>query len=128
MCSICSETGVKGVTFPLNFCRACGQEYYGASIGDDGTLYPRDIDLTDSDGENVYIFKGEYNEDEVQVPNDWIDADQELKKSREKFVPKRRTYCIECNKFDSNCSHLNKVRCTRNCLSFPLLSVVRSVL
>jgi superfamily II DNA/RNA helicase/ribosomal protein L37AE/L43A len=109
VCSICSARELKAATFPLNFCRSCGQEYYGASVDDDGTLYPRDIDLTDADGENVYIYKGDFNEDEVPIPTDWIDADRELKKSREKFLPKRRAYCVECNKLDPSCSHPNKV-------------------
>jgi superfamily II DNA or RNA helicase/rRNA maturation protein Nop10 len=108
VCSICAQDGIKSFTFPLNFCRSCGQEFYGVSIGEDGTLYPRDIDLTESEGENVYIYRGAYNPDEVPFPKDWFDADKKIKESRKQYAPRSSVYCYTCNKLDQKCDHPTK--------------------
>ena len=94
VCSQCSQNSIKAFTFPLNFCRSCGQEFYGASIQEDGTLLPRDIDLTDSEGENIYIYRGTYNPDEVPFPKDWFDSDKQIKESRKQFTP--RSFEVLC--------------------------------
>ena len=109
-CPKCAESGKKQVTFPLNFCRSCGQELYGISIKDDNTLLPRDIDTLDTEGENAYIFAGEYSPDEVPVPEEWIDARGKIKSDRVDHLPAEKIYCPECNCLDPSCNHDNKMR------------------
>ncbi len=57
-------------TFPLVFCRACGQEYYGVDILPDGTLRPRDID--DNKGKPAYIFLGQHDSEKTPPPDQWL--------------------------------------------------------
>jgi hypothetical protein len=109
VCSICAHEGTKAFTFPLNFCRSCGQEFYGASIEEDGILLPRDIDLTDSEGENIYIYKGPYDPEQVPYPKDWFDTDKQIKESKKQFAPRAAKYCVICNKLDQKCEHNEKV-------------------
>jgi superfamily II DNA or RNA helicase/uncharacterized CHY-type Zn-finger protein len=109
VCSICSQEPLTAFTFPLNFCRSCGQEFYGVSIGEDNTLYPRDIDLTEAEAENAYILMGKYDENSVPFPKEWFEGEKELKESRKEFVPRPAQYCPHCNKINTECSHLDKV-------------------
>ena len=110
VCSTCAQDSLTAYTFPLNFCRSCGQEYYGASVGDDNTLYPRDIDLTDAEAQNVYILKDRYEESAIAFPKEWFEGEKELKQSRKEAVPKSEEYCPQCNKIRSACSHPDKVQ------------------
>jgi hypothetical protein len=87
-------------TFPLVFCRACGQEYYGVEITSDGTLRPRDIDDIDVEGDAAYIFLGKHDPDKTPPPDQWLT--NKTAKIQEKYQeyadPKRADYCSECNK------------------------------
>jgi very-short-patch-repair endonuclease len=108
VCSICAQNEINSFTFPLNFCRSCGQEFYGASIAEDGALLPRDIDLTESEGENIYIYRGPYDPEQVPFPKDWFDADKQIKETRKQFAPKASKYCVVCNRLDQKCEHNKK--------------------
>jgi very-short-patch-repair endonuclease len=111
-CSVCAKTSKNTITFPLNFCRSCGQEYYGISIAEDNTLYPRDIDMTETEGTNAYILAGHYDENAVPFPTDWFETETELKQSRKEFKPRKTTYCPSCNKIDATCKCKDKIEVT----------------
>jgi len=113
ICSQCAGQGMLSKTFPLVFCRACGQEYYGVSITADGTLLPREIDSEETEGQDAYILKGRYNELEVPLPTDWFKkGEDQILKSRKEFVPKTATYCPTCNKLNSSCTCDGKIDVT----------------
>jgi len=118
-CPVCAKSLKTTITFPLNFCRSCGQEFYGVSIGEDNALYPRDIDMTDTEGENAYILAGTYDENAVPFPIDWFESEKELKQSRKESTPRKTHYCPACNKIDSLCTCKDKLEVT--VISAPFL-------
>jgi ATP-dependent helicase YprA (DUF1998 family)/ribosomal protein L37AE/L43A len=111
-CPTCAKDSRTRLTFPLNFCRSCGQEFYGVTIAEDNTLYPRDIDMTETQGENAYVFTGTYDENTVPFPTEWFDSEKELKQNRQDAVPKKTVYCPDCNKIASGCTCKNKFEVT----------------
>lgn len=99
ICRICSKNFVKTNAFPLVFCRSCGQEYYGVTLLDDKSLLPREIDMVETQGSKLYILKGTYDE----LPEDWLDADSNVRAKRKDAAPRLAKYCIACNKIDDEC-------------------------
>jgi len=90
-------------TFPLVFCRACGQEYYGVEIMPDGTLRPRDIDDIEVEGEPAYIFLGLHDSEKTPPPDIWLTKTGNLQDKYKKYAePRVATYCPECNKIYLN--------------------------
>ncbi|OPY50649.1 MAG: ski2-like helicase [Methanosaeta sp. PtaU1.Bin060] len=90
-------------TFPLVFCRACGQEYYGVEIMPDGTLRPRDIDDIEVEGEPAYIFLGLHDSEKTPPPDIWLTKTGNLHDKYKKYAePRVATYCPECNKIYLN--------------------------
>ncbi len=108
-CPTCAKTQKTRVAFPLNFCRSCGQEYYGVTIAEDNTLYPRDIDMVETQGRNAYLLIGVYDENAVPFPTEWFDSEKELRESHEEATPHKATYCPDCNKIDATCTCKSKV-------------------
>lgn len=100
VCPDCAKRNKERVTFPLNFCRACGQEFYGATLLEDGTLLPRDIDTDVIVGESIYIYPGHHNEKEQPYPGDWYKNDTDLKDRVKNSIPINTEYCPECNKIN----------------------------
>lgn len=109
-CPECAKGQKEIYTFPLLFCRACGQEYYSVSISDDGTVMPRDMDTSDTEGQNVYLYPGIHNEAAVQFPEEWVTEKGVLKAKVAELEPKVVNYCSECNKIDSNCTCKGKIK------------------
>lgn len=105
-CPKCSLETKERITFPLNFCRACGQEYYGATLKEEGELIPRDIDTEEEEGESIYLYSGIHNQDDQPFPEDWYTDGDKLKERVQNSVPQEAEYCPECNKInpkDSEC-------------------------
>lgn len=95
-CSECKKEGSDGIlSFPIVFCRACGQEFYGAALQADNTFLPRGMNDNDISGKPVYIYLLN-NEDE---------ENEELYNSFE-----IHNYCPICNKIDGNCGHNEFIR------------------
>ena len=114
LCPRCRGEGEKRITFPLNFCRSCGQEFYGVTVMDDNTLLPRDIDTVALEGRDAYIYKPEYSSDKVPIhaiPAEWVvGRDEKIRADRMDHVPHERVYCPECNSLDPRCDHEGKIR------------------
>jgi len=108
-CPTCAKDSKTRVTFPLNFCRSCGQEFYGVTIAEDNTLYPRDIDMIETHGKNAYILIGTYDENAVPFPTEWFDSEKELRQSHEEAKPHKANYCPNCNKIDATCNCNDKL-------------------
>jgi len=119
-CPECVKKNKNAVrkTFPLIFCRACGQEYYGVSIAPDGTLNPRDIDDIDIEGESAYIFLGQHDPEKTPPPDQWLTKTGNIQTKYREYVDlKKAEYCPECNKlYRSGCAEpckcLTKIKVT----------------
>jgi len=99
-CPVCAKE-LKRIrkTFPLIFCRACGQEYYGVEIMSDGTLRPRDIDDLDVEGTPAYIFLGRHDPEKTPVPDHWIENNDKVRKDYRSHAELPQVeYCPECNR------------------------------
>lgn len=112
-CPTCAKNQKTRVTFPLNFCRACGQEYYGVTITEDNTLYPRDIDMVETQGTNAYLQTGTFNEIDLPFPAEWLDKEEkQLTAKHEEARPRKTIYCPACNKIDATCSCKDRLEVT----------------
>ena len=107
-CKECSKTGKNRTSLPLSFCRACGQEYYGASKQEDGTVLPRSMDMT-LDGKDVYLAPITHENEELLLPESWQTDTGNLKKLFKGEAPERGVYCPDCNKINPDCSHDSRV-------------------
>jgi hypothetical protein len=110
ICPTCKKAEKERITFPLNFCRSCGQEFYGVTIQDDNTLLPRDIDTLDTEGQNAYIYTFKDLPDEIPIPEDWIARNGRIRSDRIAHQPTERLYCPICNSLDPTCNHEEKVK------------------
>jgi ATP-dependent helicase YprA (DUF1998 family) len=95
----------KHLTFPLNFCRACGQEFYGVAIQEDGRLTPRDINATDYKGHPAYVYPAPHDAGAVPYPDNWLTDAGNISSRYAEAVPQNRTYCPACNRLDPECGH-----------------------
>jgi replicative superfamily II helicase len=119
VCPECEKIDKKRITFPLLFCRSCGQEFYGVTIKEDNTLLPRDIDTLAEDGKDAYLYALQYSPDEVPVPDDWIERNEKIRADRIDHIPRQRTYCAVCNSLDPTCTHTEKIKVYE--LAYPFL-------
>jgi len=98
-CPKCAERGHTRITFPMVFCRACGQEYYSVELLPDGTVRPRDLDAPAQEGEALYLYLGQFNEDKASPPEWWCTDSGAIKEKYRNFAaPRTGTYCPECNR------------------------------
>jgi len=98
-CPECAKKNKTRTTFPMVFCRACGQEYYSIELLPDGTVKPRDLDSPAQEGEALYLYRGVFNEGEVSVPEWWCTETGAIKEKYRKFVvPPTGLYCPDCNR------------------------------
>lgn len=118
-CPTCAEDGHTRTTFPMVFCRACGQEYYSVEHLADGTLRPRDFDTPAQDGESLYLYPGEFGDKKADPPEWWCTDTGAIKEKYRNFVaPRTGTYCPDCNRLyidgedDENCICPEKLRVT----------------
>ncbi|HII07724.1 MAG TPA: DEAD/DEAH box helicase, partial [Methanotrichaceae archaeon] len=99
VCPDCTKENKTRITFPLVFCRACGQEYYSVLIESDGTLRPRDVDDLDVEGEPAYIVVGKYDPEVTPPPDQWQTPTGAIRKDRREFVELEvAEYCPDCKK------------------------------
>jgi hypothetical protein len=111
-CPTCALSGRASLAFPVNFCRCCGQEFYGVSIGEEGHLEPRDIDATETGGAPAYLYPREYDRQDVPLPDGWITPTGKIKKDKEQACPEPKTYCSDCNQLDAACACGSRVQVT----------------
>lgn len=107
-CKQCATHDHNRVAFPIAFCRACGQEYYGISIQEDDTLQPRAMDQT-IEGVDAYLTPVKFETSGWDIPENWLTVKGGLKRAYSDFVPESVTYCPDCNKLNSECDCTSKV-------------------
>lgn len=100
-CPACEAAGRSSVTsFPMFFCRACGQEYYGATLGADATLLPRGLDDINPDGDPIYLMPDISPSplgSEI-LPETWKTPKGSVKSAYENLQPRQVHYCPTHNK------------------------------
>ena len=112
ICPTCAKNQKTRATFPLNFCRACGQEFYGITVAEDNSLYPRDIDMIETQGTNAYLQIGTFNEEDVPFPAEWYDKENKLLAKHNEARPKKAIYCPSCNKIEATCNCKDRLEVT----------------
>jgi len=88
--------------FPLYFCRNCGHEFFSVLI-DDKKIYPR-VFYTEDQGEQAYLTPITAKNDSWEIPDDWLDDKDNIRKTYIDVEPKETIYCPKCNSIESNCS------------------------
>lgn len=109
-CPTCAqEHDHERIALPLQFCRSCGQEYYGVTIGEDGTVSPRELGGTpdeDIGGQPAYLYPHHHDFDAVPIPESWhTRSGKSVQKKYKEAVPTNTTYCPTCNQVDATCNH-----------------------
>lgn len=113
ICATCkTDFHRERITFPLNFCRACGQEYYSVAIQDDGSLMPHEIESTDYTGKAAYIYPAVIDFEKTPLPDNWLTKTGNVQKKYRENVPVVTDYCPVCNQIGSDCSHAEKMPVT----------------
>ncbi len=110
ICPICAqeEAGRERATFPLVFCRACGQEYWSVAVDHEGYLHPANLDDVEAQGQLGYILA---NQPEIELPDNWLTSTGKVrggKKGYQDVVPQQRTLCPTCARLNSDCGHQEK--------------------
>lgn len=109
-CPTCAnQLGRERSAFPMNFCRACGQEYYSVTLQDDGTLQPYELDAVDYDGTPFYIYSGALDQINGLVPDNWLTPAGNVRQAYRDNVPLEQTYCPVCNRLDPDCDHADRL-------------------
>jgi hypothetical protein len=111
VCPVCAEMQRQAQTFPLVFCRGCGQEFYGVAAQEDGTLLPRDLDA-DLDGEELYLAPLVYDAEQMPLPDAWQTSKGAIKKPYQSVAPAAATYCPTHNRLNSVCDCQEQRRVT----------------
>ena len=98
-CPVCAAQGRADVpTFPVHFCRACGQEFFGVAVTEDGALHPRDLDALEYEGTAYYLYPAHHDPNEAPLPDNWLTPKGNLKSRYRDAAPLNYTYCPDCNR------------------------------
>jgi hypothetical protein len=105
-CPVCATAGGGKAhnTFPMVFCRACGQEYLSVEIGEDNSLSAAELDAVDISGRVGYVLKRPLADDEP-LPEHWFTPTGKTKKDFQDIQPEILAYCADCNRVNSPCAH-----------------------
>ncbi|MCP4548005.1 MAG: DEAD/DEAH box helicase, partial [bacterium] len=103
VCPICIAEGRQDIpTFPLVFCRACGQEYWSVAVDQDDTLHPADLDAVDVSGRMGYLLAGHQ---EIELPSTWLTPKGKIRKGYGDIIPQQHTVCPICGQMKGDCEH-----------------------
>ena len=99
--------------FGLSFCRSCGQEYYTVTRTEDGYLQQREVsNLGVEDDETPgYIMRGEWDEEQASLPDEWLDNDGLLRDTWSEAEPQPATYCPEHNRLTEGHQSEGQLQC-----------------
>lgn len=97
VCPVCAAEQRPAVpTFPLVFCRACGQEYWSVALDEATRLHPAELDGVDTAGKPGYLMRGH---PEIELPNHWLTATGKVRGGKNGYqdvVPSPMTACPDC--------------------------------
>lgn len=102
----------KRRTFPLLFCRNCGQEFYKVRIVD-GEVFPG-MAREEGEGEYAYLVPivdaGDQKNTGWTPPDVWYDDRGELRRNYKDVLPEETEFCPDCNRLGGACSCGTRVR------------------
>jgi ATP-dependent helicase YprA (DUF1998 family) len=104
-CPVCAKKGEERPTFIMVFCRACGQEYYSVSIGEQGQLASTELDSVDSAGRLGYLYLQHWDEENNPLPNHWLTPRGRLMQKYADLAPQPCQICPQCGIVDGECDH-----------------------
>ncbi|MGC9346933.1 MAG: DEAD/DEAH box helicase [Anaerolineae bacterium] len=103
VCPVCAEAGRPGVpTFPLVFCRACGQEYWSVAVDEEDRLHPAELDAVDLLGKAGYLMRGH---EEIELPDHWRTKTGKVRGGKHGYqdvVPSPMYVCPDCGQLLSD--------------------------
>lgn len=106
-CPTCAQADRARPTFPLVFCRACGQEYYSVALDKTEHLNPAELDSVEAEGKLGYIFPQAW--DQQDTPDHWLtEVNRDVRAGYEDVVPQNYTYCPQCNQVNPECGHSHR--------------------
>ena len=107
-CAACAAEGRPDTsTFPLYFCRACGQEFYSVAVQGDGSLVAHEMD-GEHEGTAAYLYPGRFDPADVPLPENWLTPTGRVRQGYGEAVPENRSYCPTCNRLDGECDHAGR--------------------
>ncbi len=107
-CTACAAAGREDIlTFPMIFCRACGQEHFGVAVQTDNSLAPREMD-GEYLGTAAYLVPGQFDANRTPLPDAWLTATGRVKQEYRDAEPRNTTYCAVCNRLDPTCHHAER--------------------
>lgn len=110
ICPVCAEEGNERATFPLVFCRACGQEYWSVAVDPEGRLHPANLDDVEAQGRLGYLLDAQ---PEIALPDNWLTKTGKVRGGKSGYQdvePKKHTLCPVCACLDSDCDHEDEKR------------------
>ncbi len=97
VCPVCAEAGRADTpTFPLVFCRACGQELWSVAVDQAGQLHPAELDDVNVAGRVGYLLSGQ---PEIVLPDGWLTPTGKVKGGEHGFqdvAPEPYLACPDC--------------------------------
>ncbi len=106
VCPVCAEAGRADVpTFPLVFCRACGQELWSVARDHEDHLHPAELDDVNATGRVGYLLAGQ---PAIELPDAWLTPTGKVRGGKRGYadvVPEHHTVCPACGRLDSDCEH-----------------------
>lgn len=103
-CPVCAQEQKTRQTFPLVFCRSCGQEYASVAVGENSQLSPAELDAVDAAGRTGYVYR-QLLDANVTLPENWFTPTGRTRQAFQDIQPEHIAYCPECNRVDSDCQH-----------------------
>ncbi|MBN1812558.1 MAG: DEAD/DEAH box helicase [Anaerolineae bacterium] len=95
VCPVCAQEGRERLTFPMVFCRACGQEFYSVAVDGEGYLHPAGLDALDVLGQPGYLYLGQWNQEENPLPQNWLTGKGHLSSRYRDAAPQVRSLLID---------------------------------
>jgi len=112
ICPECQKNDKNTFTFPLVFCRACGQEYYSVEIRKNKSVVGREMDITEVEGDAVYLYPGIWSSEEIPIPENWQTQKGNIKKDYQDVSPVVTTYDPITNKINEDSGKTNGIPVT----------------
>jgi very-short-patch-repair endonuclease len=112
LCPECAAQQRQTQTFPLCFCRGCGQEYYGVALQEDSMLLPRDLDTLDVGGAPLYLAPIVYDAEQMPLPDNWRTPKGAIQKKYQAVLPAPASYCPVHNRLNGACGCQEQRRVT----------------
>lgn len=104
-CPVCASEGHERSTYPMVFCRACGQEYWSVAVDETGRLHSAELDAVDVPGRLGYLLAGQ---PDIALPEQWLTPTGRVRGGARGYtdvVPEAHTVCPDCGRLDSDCDH-----------------------